>query len=153
MRSGESADDLTEIEAEIVLEATDNTSAIVRLLCPSGGRLATGGRSPVAWTGAIKCFLPKMPSFRPRAITSAMDCVKASISQLDCPGIGSDHIPKMGQLGNRHCNSGICPEVRIQCCHCHAGAGFSVRLAKEIEDLTCRLAKLHPSSPMVCTAG
>ena len=34
--SGESADDLTEIEAEIILDATGNTSAIVRLLSPFG---------------------------------------------------------------------------------------------------------------------
>jgi hypothetical protein len=79
VHSGESADDLTEIEAEIVLEATGNTSTIVRLLLPFAGRLATSGRSPVAWTAALKCFLPKMPSFRPCAVTSAMDCVKALI--------------------------------------------------------------------------
>jgi hypothetical protein len=79
LHSGESAGELTEIEAEIILDATGNTSAIVRLLSPFGGSLATGGRSPVAWTAALKCFLPKMPSFRPRAVTSAMDCVKALI--------------------------------------------------------------------------
>ena len=59
LHSGESADDLTEIEAEIVLEATGNTSAIVRLLSPFAGRLATSGRSPVARTAAIKCFCPR----------------------------------------------------------------------------------------------
>jgi hypothetical protein len=36
LHSGESADDLTKIEAEIVLDATGNTSAIVRLLSSFG---------------------------------------------------------------------------------------------------------------------
>ena len=56
-----------------------------------------------------------------------MDCVKASIRQFDCPSVRRGHISKLLQLGNGHGNSGICPEARIQCCHCHAGAGFSVQ--------------------------
>jgi hypothetical protein len=77
-----------------------------------------------------------------------MDHIEATIRQLDGPSVGSGHVSEMGQLGYRHCNSGICPEVRIQRRHCHAGSGFAVRLTKEIEDLARRFAELHWTSPL-----
>ena len=85
----------------------------------------------------------QMASFGPSAVISAVDHIEATISQLDCPSVGSGHVSEMDQLGNRHCNSGICPEVRIQGRHYHAGPGFAVRLTKEIEDLARRFAELH----------
>jgi len=85
----------------------------------------------------------QMASFGPSAVISAVDHIEATIRQLDCPSVGSGHVSEMGQLGNRHCNGGICSEVRIQGRHCHAGPGFAVRLTKEIEDLARRFAELH----------
>jgi hypothetical protein len=49
LHSGESAGDLTEIEAEIILDATGNTSAIVRLLSPLGGAWRQAAARP--WLG------------------------------------------------------------------------------------------------------
>jgi hypothetical protein len=61
---------------------------------------------------------------RRRSCNATMDCVEAKVRQFDSPSVRHGHVSKLLQLGNGHFNSGICPEVRIQCCHCHAGTGF-----------------------------
>src|SRR3712207_1291441 len=89
-----------------------------------------------------KALLPRCARRR-RSCNATMDCVEAKICQFDCPSVRHGHVSKLLQLGNGHGNGGICSEVRVQCCHCHAGAGFPVGLTKEPEDFAGRLAERH----------